>query len=119
MYYFHFHEAVMAKMSLAPEVLELIAERFKVLAEPARLQILSCVRRRESTVSEIVEETGLGQANVSKHLQLLHSHGFVTRRREGLYAHYALADPSVFKLCELMCDSMSAALAAKRRRLAS
>ncbi len=109
----------MAKLSLTPEALELIAERFKVLAEPARLQILSCVRRRESTVSEIVEETGLGQANVSKHLQLLHLHGFVARRREGLYAHYVLADTHVFKLCELVCDSMNAALSAKRRQLAS
>ena len=109
----------MAKMSLTPEALELIAGRFKVLAEPARLQILSCLRRRESTVSEIVDETGLGQANVSKHLQLLHSHGFVARRREGLYAHYTLADARVFKLCELMCDSMNAALSARRRQLAS
>jgi DNA-binding transcriptional ArsR family regulator len=106
-------------MSLTSEALELIAGRFKVLAEPARLQILSCLRRRESTVSEIVDKTGLGQANVSKHLQLLHSHGFVARRRDGLYAHYALADARVFKLCELMCDSMNEALSARRRQLAS
>jgi DNA-binding transcriptional ArsR family regulator len=108
-----------AKLSLTPEALELIAERFKVLAEPARLQILSCLRKHEATVSEIVDETGLGQANVSKHLQLLHTHGFVARRREGLYAHYVLADTHVFKLCELVCDSMNAALSAKRRQLAS
>lgn len=106
-------------MSLTPEALELIAERFKVLAEPARLQILSCLRRREATVSEIVDETGLGQANVSKHLQLLHAHGFVARRREGLFAYYALADTRVFALCELVCDSMHAALSTRRRQLAS
>jgi DNA-binding transcriptional ArsR family regulator len=106
-------------MSLTPEALELIAERFKVLAEPARLQILSRLRRREATVSEIVDETGLGQANVSKHLQLLLAHGFVARRRDGLYAYYTLADAHVFKLCELMCDSMNAALTSKRRQLAS
>jgi len=109
----------MAKMPLTPDALALVAERFKLLAEPARLQILSCLRKREATVSEIVEETGLGQANVSKHLQLLHAHGFVARRRDGLYAYYTLADSHVFKLCELMCDSMNAALAAKRRQLAS
>lgn len=109
----------MARMSLTPEALELIAERFKVLAEPARLQILSCLRKREATVSEIVDETGLGQANVSKHLQLLHAHGFVARRRDGLYAYYTLADTRVFKLCELVCDSMNAALTTRRRQLAS
>src|SRR6476469_5343095 len=98
----------MATLSLTPEALELIAERFKVLAEPARLQILSCLRKHEATVSEIVDETGLGQANVSKHLQLLHTHGFVARRREGLYVYYTLADKSVFKLCEIMCGRLEA-----------
>lgn len=109
----------MANIPLTPEALELIAERFKVLAEPARLQILSCLRTREATVSEIVDETGLGQANVSKHLQLLHSHGFVARRREGLFAYYTIADTRVFKLCELVCDSMNAALSTRRRQLSS
>lgn len=106
-------------MPLTTEALALIADRFKVLAEPARLQILSCLRKRELTVSDIVDETGLGQANVSKHLQLLHSQGFVARRKDGLFAHYALADHHVFQLCELMCDSLNAALSARRRQLAS
>jgi DNA-binding transcriptional ArsR family regulator len=106
-------------MPMTPEALALIAERFKVLAEPARLQILSCLRKRELTVSEIVSQTGLGQANVSKHLQHLHSHGFVARRKDGLYAHYALADERVFMLCELMCSSLNAALSTRRRQLAS
>jgi ArsR family transcriptional regulator len=109
----------LGKLSLTPEVLGLIAERFKVLAEPARLQILNCLRKRELAVSDIVEETGLGQANVSKHLHLLHAQGFVARRKEGLYVYYALADARVFQLCELMCDSLDAALAARRRLLAS
>jgi DNA-binding transcriptional ArsR family regulator len=106
-------------MPLTPEALELVAERFKVLAEPARLQILSSLRKREATVSEIVDQTELGQANVSKHLQLLHAHGFVARRRDGLHAYYSIADAHVFKLCELVCDSMNASLIAKRRQLAS
>lgn len=109
----------MGKPSLTPEVLALIAERFKVLAEPARLQILSCLRKGELSVSEIIEASDLGQANVSKHLQLLHAQGFVSRRKEGLYVYYALADQSVFKVCELMCDRLSADMAARRRLLAS
>lgn len=104
---------------MTPEVLVLIAERFKVLAEPARLQILNCLRKRELTVSDIVEQTDLGQANVSKHLQLLHSQGFVARRKEGLFVYYALADQRVFQLCELVCDGLDAALTARRRVLAS
>jgi DNA-binding transcriptional ArsR family regulator len=107
------------KTTLTPELLALVADRLKVLAEPARLQILNCLRNRESTVSEIVDDTGLGQANVSRHLQLLHAHGFVSRRKDGLYAHYSLADPRVFKLCDLVCDSLDAAVTSRRRVLAS
>lgn len=89
-----------------PALLDLIAARFKALAEPARLQILTTLGEGEFTVSDLVERTGLGQANVSKHLHLLHSLGFVRRRREGLFAWYALADRDVLKLCDIMCGRM-------------
>jgi DNA-binding transcriptional ArsR family regulator len=95
-----------AEIALTPEVLELIAERFKALAEPARLHILNALRGGEKTVSELMQETGLGQANASKHLQVLHSLGFVERRKEGLYVYYRLADVSVFELCDIMCGRL-------------
>ena len=109
----------MGKLTLTPEVLTLVAERFKALGEPARLQLLRCLQGGELSVNELVEETGLGQANVSKHLQLLHAMGFVTRRKEGLFVYYALADRNVFKLCDLMCGRIEAQLAAQQRLLAS
>ena len=93
---------------LSAEVLALIAERFRVLAEPARLRILNSLMNGEQSVSELVDETGLNQANVSKHLSLLRSTGFVARRKEGLYSFYSLADPSVFQLCEIMCGRLEA-----------
>jgi ArsR family transcriptional regulator len=92
---------------LTPDVLELVAERFKALGEPARLHILSSLRDGERSVSEIMEATGLGQANASKHLQLLHTLGYVERRKEGLYVHYRLADDDVFRLCDLMCGRIA------------
>ena len=107
----------MGKLALTPEVMILIAERFKALAEPARLQILTCLRSRERTVSELVEETELGQANVSKHLQFLYAMGFVSRRKEGLFVHYALADRSVFDLCDLMCGRLEAEMKTRRKML--
>jgi len=108
-----------AKLKLTPEVLEMIALRFKVLAESARLGILSCLREGEMTVGELVEETGLGQANVSKHLQLLHANGFVERRKDGLFVYYSLADERVFQLCDMMCGRLEAELKARRKLLAS
>ena len=98
----------MGSVALTPEVLELIAERFRALAEPARLRILSALREGERTVSELMEETDLGQANVSKHLQLLHALGFVERRKEGLYVHYRLSSEDVFQLCEIICGRLTA-----------
>jgi DNA-binding transcriptional ArsR family regulator len=88
---------------MSPELIMLVAERFKALAEPARLQLLDALCEGELTVSELVERTGLGQANVSKHLQLLTAHGFVRRRKDGLFACYSLADAHVLRLCDIMC----------------
>jgi DNA-binding transcriptional ArsR family regulator len=93
---------------LPPEILDQIAERFRVLAEPARLRILNVLLAGERTVSELVEETGLNQANVSKHLGLLRNSHFVDRRKEGLYAFYRVCDPSVGMLCEVMCGRLEA-----------
>lgn len=104
----------MSKYPLTPELLDLVAKRFKALSEPTRLRILNALREGEKTVSELMEETGLGQANVSKHLQLLHSLGFVERRKEGLHVHYRLANEDVFQLCDLMCGRLEAEAQARR-----
>ena len=108
----------MSNMKLTPELIEIIAGRFKVLGEPARLQILASLRGGERTVGELVEETGLGQANVSKHLQLLHALGFVSRRKEGLYVYYGMADRDVFRLCDIMCGRLEAEMHTRKRTLA-
>lgn len=50
---------------------EQLANRFKLLGEPARLRILTILCDGERNVQELCEQTGLLQANVSKHLQLL------------------------------------------------
>jgi DNA-binding transcriptional ArsR family regulator len=108
-----------AKLTMTPELLELIAARFKALSDPARLGILNALRGSERTVGELVDETGLRQANVSKHLQLLLSLGFVERRKEGLFAIYSLADEDIFNLCDIMCGRLEAEMMAKRKVLAT
>ena len=109
----------MTKTTLTPEVIQLVAQRFRALAEPARLQILNCMRHGEMTVTGLVEQTGLAQANVSKHLQLLHTLGFVTRHKDGLFTYYTLADKSVFALCDIMCNRLDAEVRARSRALGS
>lgn len=87
-----------------PHLLELVASRFRALAEPTRLTILHALADGEHTVTDLVETTGLGQGNLSKHLQQLHTCGFVSRRRDGLFVYYELADKDVLALCEIMCN---------------
>lgn len=99
------------------EALELIADRFKALAEPMRLRILNALRGGERTVSELVTITGAGQANVSKHLGLLHRHRIVGRRKDGLNVYYRITDPAIFEICELMCTSLESELEVDRRAL--
>ena len=94
------------KSGLTPDLVGAVADRFKVLAEPARLKVLNALRDGPLHVSALIDATGLNQANLSKHLQLLHAHGFVARRRQGLYVHYALADESVFALCDILCGQL-------------
>jgi DNA-binding transcriptional ArsR family regulator len=106
----------MATTRLTPDTIALVAERFRALAEPARLQLMSELRGGEQTVGELVKITGLTTGNVSKHLQLLHAAGFVTRRKEGLYVYYGLAGDDVFRLCDIMCGRIE--METERRRKA-
>ncbi len=91
---------------LLPETLiERVAQRFKVLSEPVRLQLLNLLQvEGELSVQEIVEATGLRQANVSKHLNLMAREGLLARRKEGLNVYYSINDPSIEGLCLLVCN---------------
>ena len=97
----------MGRIAMSDEVLPQVARRFKALSEPARLQLLRALQPGERTVNDLVVMTGMGQANVSKHLQQLHAHGFVRRRKAGLFVHYALADREVMRLCDTMCQRVA------------
>ena len=94
-----------------PALLDLVAGRFRALGEPARLGILHALEDGPCTVTQLVGLTGLGQANLSKHLQQLHAAGFVSRSKRGMFVDYALADARVLQLCELMCGRLDEELA--------
>ena len=104
---------LMKTRSLSPEVLELVARRFAVLAEPMRLRLLQSLIDGEKNVHTLVGLTGGTQANVSRHLQNLTDAHLLRRRKEGLQVFYAIADPSIFKLCELVCGSLEKEHAAR------
>lgn len=92
---------------ISPEALSTIAEFFKTLSEVSRLQIVCSLKQGEKNVSEIIESTELGQANVSKHLKILSQAGLVERRQQGVNVYYRIANPVVFSLCDLACDVLA------------
>jgi DNA-binding transcriptional ArsR family regulator len=91
---------------LPAPLIELIAERFRVLGEPMRIRLLDALREAPATVGELQQATGASQQNVSKHLGVLLRSGMVSRRKEGNFSLYAIADEGVFELCEQVCGGL-------------
>lgn len=96
---------------LPDPLVELIAQRFRVIGEPMRIKILDHLRGGSATVNELRDALGVSQQNVSKHLGVLHGAGIVSRTKEGTSVRYAIADASVFALCEQVCGGLRSQLA--------
>lgn len=92
--------------TMSDQMLELIAQRFRLLSDPMRLKILHQLRDGERSVSELVAATGASQPNVSKHLSTLRSHGLVKRRQDGNMAYFSIGAAFIFEVCNTVCDSM-------------
>ena len=68
-----------------------LAEALKVLADPARLRLLSLVASSptgEACACDLVEPLQRSQPTVSHHLSLLVDAGFLTREKRGRWAWY-------------------------------
>lgn len=92
--------------NMPDEMLEAVSNRFKLLSEPMRLKILRTLCDGERTVQEIVNEVSASQANISKHLALMHDNGVVSRRKEGLRCYYRITDDSIIYACFLISKSV-------------
>jgi DNA-binding transcriptional ArsR family regulator len=98
--------------SLTPDLAEVIARRFAVLAEPTRVRLLDAMHALdEASVGELAEAIGAGHANASKHLQLMLGERMVGRRRDGNRVLYRIADPTLMALCEQVCAGARQSLA--------
>jgi DNA-binding transcriptional ArsR family regulator len=100
-------------MSFSPQshplpepLIELVAQRFRVLGEPMRIRLLDRLREGDATVGELHQALGASQQNVSKHLGILHAAGMVSRTKDGNHARYSISDPSVFELCDNVCGGV-------------
>lgn len=103
--------------ALSRALIDVLSARFKVLAESARLTLLQALRNGERSVSQLVDASGMSQANVSKHLQALLAAGFVQRRKHGVFAYYSITTPDILRVCDLMCGQLESELNRRRRFL--
>lgn len=101
------------------EALMMIAERFRVLGEPIRLRLINLLRDGEMSVTELTRAANTSQPNASKHLRLLTDAGVLRRDQRGNTVFYSIADQSIFRLCEVVCDSLDEQLKAKASIFAS
>jgi DNA-binding transcriptional ArsR family regulator len=97
---------------LPDELVDLIAQRFRLLGDATRIKLLERLREGEATVTELTAATGTTEQNVSKHLGVLHRAGIVARRRQGNFSYYSIADDGVYALCEQVCGSLQRQLEA-------
>ena len=91
---------------LPEPLVELVAQRFRVLGEPMRIKLLDRLREGDATVGELQEALGASQQNISKHLGVLHGAGMVSRTKDGNHTRYAISDPDVFDLCDQVCGGV-------------
>lgn len=103
---------------LPEPLVELIAQRFRVIGEPMRIKLLDVLREGDRAVNELAQATGASQQNVSKHLHVLHQAGIVAREKQGTSVRYSISDLNVFELCELVCGGLREQLAAVDQILA-
>ncbi len=101
----------------SPKLLLPVAEYFKILSQVSRLQVLCSLKSEAKNVTQIIQETGLGQANVSKHLNVLTQAGMVTRKPEGISVFYKITDPVIFEICDLVCGRLAIRLQEQSQQL--
>jgi len=86
------------------ELYKIHAEMCKVFSNPTRLEILNLLGDKEMSVTELIEKTGLSQANISQHLSIMKSKGIVTSDRKGKNIYYKLTNPKIIKAFDVIRD---------------
>lgn len=82
------------------------SELCKTLANDKRQMILGALRTDELSVGELVERTGIPQANLSQHLSIMKAHGAVCARRDGTRIFYSISSPKLIQAFDLITEVM-------------
>jgi rhodanese-related sulfurtransferase/predicted transcriptional regulator len=96
-------------------VFQAIAVMGKAFASPVRLELLDLLAQTPRTVDQLARASGQSNANVSQHLQALHSAGMVTRERAGTSVRYEIAGPESLRLWLALREASAIRLAEVER----
>lgn len=91
------------------------SELCKTLANDKRQMILGALRDEELSVTQLIERTGIAQANISQHLSLMRTHGVVNVRREGTRAFYSISNPKLIQAFDLITEVMQESMDSRTR----
>jgi len=99
---------------MSKKLFELHAEMCKVFSNPTRLEILNLLNNKELSVTEMIQNTNLSQANISQHLSIMKAKGIVASRRNGKNIYYKLTSPKIIKAFDIIREVLSERLAKGR-----
>lgn len=90
----------------SPELLEEFSQFFRLLSEPARLQLLCHLRQGPCDVATLIAATGFSQSHISRQLSQLQRAGLVSCERDGVRLIYRADAELVEELCHLVQTRM-------------
>ena len=79
-------------------VFKIKADFLKALAHPVRLQLIERLKNGEASVGKLVQELGVEQSSLSRHLGVLRELGVLEARQEKTTVYYNLHDHDIFKV---------------------
>ncbi len=92
-------EGIAAQMA-SEETVSVMAETFRLLADPTRLKVVQALSKGELCVCDLAAMLDAGRTAISNHLRLLRGMRLVKYRRDGKLAYYSLADQHIAGLLE-------------------
>jgi len=93
------------------------ADMCKTISNPRRQAILDTIRGGELTVSELIEKTGISQANLSQHLAILRSKGVVKTRRDGNNIYYSISNIKIIEAYDLISEVLEDSTSSREKTI--
>lgn len=103
----------------SPQLLEEYSQFFRLLSEPARLQLLCQLKTGPMDVAALIEATGFSQSHISRQLSQLQRADLVRCERDGVRTIWSADSELVDDLCTLVQTRLRQRLEAQLQQLQS